>query len=191
MSLVTVIIPSIGRPSLKSSLESLQNQSSGNWLALVGFDGVNPPQPVSDNRITYVYLAQKAGGGSNHGGEVRNKLIQLATTDWVCFLDDDDTLRSHHMDTLSKELTVNPDADCIIFRMSYDSNDFRVLPPIDLKKVQICQVGISFAVKKSFLIKNQIEFQNGSFEDFYFLQSVENFGGKIVFSKEITYNIRF
>lgn len=191
MSLVTVIIPSIGRPTLKRALNSLQSQSNSSWLALVGFDGVSPPQPLKDNRITYVYLNQKIGGGANHGGEVRNKLIPLVITDWVCFLDDDDTFRPHYMDSLAGELTLNQDADCIVFRMSYDINDSRVLPPPNTKNPQICQVGISFAVKKSFLIKNQIEFSNGSFEDFYFLQSIENANGKIIFSKEITYNIRF
>lgn len=191
MSLVTVIIPSIGRTTLKRALNSLQNQSNNSWLALVGFDGVNPPQPLQDSRVTYVYLNQKIGGGANHGGEVRNKLIPLVITDWVCFLDDDDTFRPHYMDSLVGELTLNQDADCIVFRMSYDINDSRVLPPPNTKNPQICQVGISFAVKKSFLIKNQIEFSNGSFEDFYFLQSIENANGKIIFSKEITYNIRF
>lgn len=191
MSLVTVIIPSIGRASLKGSLESLQNQSSGNWLALVGFDGVNSPQPVSDNRITYVYLAQKVGGGANHGGGVRNKLIPLVTTDWLCFLDDDDTFRSNYMDALAGELTANPDADCIIFRMSYDDKDKKVLPPTHLKNVQACLVGISCAVRKSFLIQHNIEFKNGPMEDFFFLKQIETSGGKIVFSKDIVYNVGF
>lgn len=191
MSIATVIIPSIGRASLKSSLESLQNQSSSNWLALVGFDGVSPPQPVFDNRITYVYLAQKVGGGSNHGGEARNKLIPLVTTDWLCFLDDDDTFRPNYMDALAGELTAKSDADCIIFRMSYDCRDSKVLPPPYLKNVQACLVGISCAIKKSFLIQNNIEFKNGPLEDYNFLKQIETSNGKVVFSKEIVYNVSF
>lgn len=189
MSIVTVITPSIGRTTLKEALESLQNQSNPKWLSLVGFDGVNPPQPVQDNRITYVYLT-KVGGGFNHGGRVRNKLIPLVVTDWLCFLDDDDSFRPHYVDALAAELTANPDADCIIFRMSYDDKDSKVLPPSHLKNIQACLVGISCAVRKEFLVKNGIEFKNGPMEDYYFLKKIEDNRGKIVFSKEITYNVR-
>lgn len=139
----------------------------------------------------YVYLTKKAGGGSNHGGGVRNKLIPLAITDWLCFLDDNDMFRLNYINALAGELTAILDADYIVFRMSHDANDLHVLLPIHTNKPQICQVGISFAVKKSFLINNQIEFKNGSFENFYFLQSIEKANGKIIFSKKIVYNIRF
>lgn len=189
MSIVTVITPSIGRPTLQRALESLQAQSNSNWLSLVGFDGVNPPQPVSDNRITYVYLS-KMGNGANGGGEVRNSLISLVTTDWLCFLDDDDSFRPHYIDALAAELTANPDADCIMFRMSEDDKDKKVLPPAHLKNIQAALVGISCAVRKSFLIQHNIRFKNGPLEDYQFLKKIENNGGKIVFSKEITYNIR-
>ena len=188
-SVLTVIIPSIGRETLSRSLVSLQNQSNQNWLAYVGFDGCNPPKPIQDNRINYVYL-QKTGK-MNHAGSVRNALFPLVTTDWLCFLDDDDSFRNNYVDCFIKEILENPNADCIVFRMSNDEKDTSVLPPLGTKKPQICFVGISFAVKKDFLTKNNIKFNNGSFEDFLFLKQIEESGGNIVFSKEITYNVRY
>lgn len=43
--------------------------------------------------------------------EARNRLITAATTEWVAFLDDDDTLYPHHVTTL---LAASEDADVVI-----------------------------------------------------------------------------
>ena len=188
-SILTVIIPSIGRETLSRSLVSLQNQSNQNWLAYVGFDGCEPPKPIQDCRINYVYLEKT--GKVNHAGSVRNALLPLVTTDWLCFLDDDDSFRGNYIDSFIKEITDNPTADCIVFRMSYDKKDLKVLPPLGTTQPRICFVGISFAVKKDFLTKNEIKFSSSSFEDFSFLKQIEEHGGNIVFSKEITYNVRY
>lgn len=189
-SLITVITPSIGRPTLQRSLGSLIQQNNPKWTSFVGFDGCNPPEPVSDPRINYVYLT-KVGGGRNMGGKVRNSLFSLVSTEWLCFLDDDDTFRPHYIDSFTSELQNNPDADCIVFRMSYDTQDKKILPPLYLNDIKVCLVGISFAVRKSFITQHSILFQNGPLEDFYFLEKIKNKGGNIVISKEITYNVGF
>lgn len=190
LSVITVLIPSIGRPTLKRTLESLCALDNPNWLSYVGFDGCAPEKPLHDPRITYVYL-DKVGGGHNHGGMVRNSLFDLVTTDWMCFLDDDDTFRKNYVDVFEKELAAHPDADCIVFRMSYNPQDTNVLPPLNTTKPQKCQVGISFAVRRSFLEQTGVRFLNSSFEDYYFLEELLKNNGKIVFSNEIVYNIRF
>jgi glycosyltransferase involved in cell wall biosynthesis len=189
-SLITVITPSIGRPTLKRSLESLIQQSNPKWTSFVGFDGCNLPKPVTDPRINYVYL-NKAGGGSNHGGAVRNILFPLVLTDWMCFLDDDDTFRPHYVDSFIYELQNNPNADCIVFRMSYDPQDQKIIPPRHINDIRVCLVGISFAVKKSFITQNSIMFKNGPLEDFRFLEQIQNNGGQVIISKDITYNVGF
>lgn len=189
--MISILIPSIGRPTLINSLNSLIQQSNPNWAAFVGFDGCAPKPPVKDDRITYFYL-DKVGGGSNQGGMVRNALIQHVKTDWIGFVDDDDTLRAHYVDALIEESKANPDADCIVFRMSYHPSDqFLILPPLGTKSPEMCRVGISFAVKKEFLTKNKLGFINYSAEDFILLNTLERLGGKIFFSSLITYNVRF
>lgn len=191
---LTVIVPSIGRPEITRTLASLLSLHNANWKAIVGFDAV-PESSVSDRpvdpRISYLFLPHKAGGGNNYGGGVRNILIKNATTDWVCFLDDDDTFRPNYVDAFIAETTANPAADVIMFRMSYNPSDNDVLPPIGISAPVCGRVGISFAVRKRFLSTNNIQFENGQFEDYELLRRIHESGGKIVFSKTIAYNIRF
>lgn len=194
MSLVTVIIPSTGRVTVERSLNSLLNMNNPNWKALVGFDCVsddiinNLNLPV-DSRIIYHRLQAKKGGGNNYGGGVRNFLIDKAETQWVCFLDDDDTFRPQYLDRFLEETNLI-EIDCIIFRMSFHKEDIHVLPPSNLTNPEPAKVGISFAVKKSFLDNNSLRFENGQMEDFDLLNRIHAIS-KIKFSTHIVYNVRF
>ena len=53
-------------------------------------DGVEYNDKIDDHRIIY-YSINKLGNDINGAGLVRNKGIEIASTPWVCFLDDDDT----------------------------------------------------------------------------------------------------
>jgi glycosyltransferase involved in cell wall biosynthesis len=189
---VTVIIPSIGRKTITRTLNSLISQTNPNWLAAVGFDGLKKEAvsdlTVQDPRISYFFLP-KVGGGLNHGGSVRNVLLDFAATEWVCFLDDDDTFRPDYIEKLQE--LANQDYDVVMFRMSYDPSDTNVIPRLGIQKPMIMQTGISFAVRKSFLDKHSLRFFNSGAEDFMLLLAIEQKGGKFHFSPHITYNIRF
>jgi len=201
LPIITVIIPSVGRSSLKRALKSLVVQTNQIWIAKVGFDGLeesseeckNITNDITDEErkvIQFLFLS-KVGGGKNHGGAVRNKLMETCSTPWICFLDDDDTFKSNYMEIFQVELSNHPESDVIMFRMSYDKEEQKVLPPENLNQIKMNSVGISFAVRKEFLQKHGIQFINGSVEDYIFLKSVEDKGGKIRFSNHIVYNVRF
>ncbi len=190
--MITVIIPTIGRKTLVRSLNSLLNQHCGDWLALVGIDNVHLDitKLPQDKRITYIQFEKKLGGGSNHGGAVRNALINMATTEWVCFLDDDDTFRPTYISIFIEEKKLNPNANCIIFKMSFEPSDTRrVLPEVDAVKPS--NIGISFALDVAFIREKNIYFIPGSLEDFVLVKSLEDARGIIHFSKHIVYNVRF
>lgn len=192
VSHVTFIVPSIGRPELTRTLQSLTALTNPNWKALIGFDAVKEvPDLLTDPRIFYRFLSEKAGGGKNYGGGVRNYLIKEADTKWICFVDDDDTLRPHYIDSLVSETIANPTAVVIMFRMSYNRDDSIILPPIGLSEPVKNRVGISFAVQRQFLVDNKIEFVNGQTEDYELLRRIHEANGKIAFSTTIAYNVGF
>jgi glycosyltransferase involved in cell wall biosynthesis len=187
---VTFIVPTVGRPTLQRTLESLVQQTEQNWKCLVGFDGIPVQIVIEDPRIQYMGLP-KAGGNKNFGGGVRNQLLNITTSPWAAFVDDDDTVRPTYVASLRDEIQTRPDATCIIFRMSYDEHDTNVLPPLGTTRLQLSKVGISFAVQTKFLNQHKIRFVNGPVEDFHFLKRVERFGAPFVWSRHIEYNVRF
>jgi glycosyltransferase involved in cell wall biosynthesis len=186
-----VIIPSKGRDRLKFSLYSLLSQTNSNWNCIVAFDNVDKDKvlTIDDDRIKYLYLPQKVGNGNNGGGEVRNQAINQACTEWLCFLDDDDTFCQDYIDSFYDELSSNPEMEVCIFKMIYENGVIR--PPDGLKKLVIGQVGISFAVKLKFLNENNLRFVNGEIEDYTLLKKLESAGANFVFSNKITYNVGF
>lgn len=194
--IITFCIPSIGRVALSRTLNSLIAQENPRWRALVGFDCVensiiDAMDLPKDSRIEEVRLKRKKGGGNNYGGGVRNALMKLATTPWIGFVDDDDSLRPHYVDALLHEEQNNLNAPCIVFRMSHDCHESVVMPPLNLCHPIENHVGISFAVKNDFVKKNCIEFENGGKEDFVFLKKVYDMDKAMVFSKHIVYNVRY
>lgn len=191
--MITVIIPSKGRESLNAALISLKQQTNPMWRCIVSFDGVLkeelPIQPISDNRIIHYYIPAKIGDGFNGGGAVRNKAIDLAETNWICFLDDDDSFQPNYMEAFYSELDKNPNMDVCIFKMRYANGV--VLPPEGMKELAMGQVGISFAVKLRFLNTHNIRFVNGRTEDFRILKELQKACASIHFSDHIVYNVGF
>jgi glycosyltransferase involved in cell wall biosynthesis len=194
--MINFIIPSVGRPTLKNTLQSLLNQSNPNWKCWVGFDGLLEDQIdksilVDDERIHYLYLKEKKGSFTFNGnaGEVRNYLISQIDNDykWIGFVDDDDTLTNFYVEKLIEEEKEN-NFDCCVFRMISGGN---IIPPLHIKD-QIIQglVGISFCVNKKFLERENIGFVNSTSEDFDFLSKINDVGGFIYISDHITYNVR-
>jgi len=191
--MITVIIPSKGRESLNASLVSLKQQTNPMWRCIVSFDGITkdelPHQPISDNRIIHYYNPAKIGDGFNGGGAVRNKAIDLADTNWICFLDDDDSFQPNYMEAFYSELDKNPNMDVCIFKMRFTNGV--VLPPEGMKELTVGQVGISFAVKLSFLNAHGLRFTNGRTEDFHLLKQLEKASANIHFSNHVVYNVGF
>lgn len=113
---ITFIIPSIGRDTLHTTIKSLLNQTCSEWKAIVVFDGVEPSLQTTDDRFTTLQIQKDETQYENRAGYVRNYGIQFATTEWVAFVDDDDTLLSDYVERFLEE-TDTYDNDVVIFRM--------------------------------------------------------------------------
>jgi glycosyltransferase involved in cell wall biosynthesis len=86
---VSVLIPSIGRPTLKRTLDSLLAQSYQKWEAIVAFNNAkdNPAIGYSDPRIQYMDLGDVV---KDTGATPRNEAFQYARGWYIATLDDDD-----------------------------------------------------------------------------------------------------
>jgi len=182
---VTFIIPTIGRETLSNSFKCLIDQTDPNWKAIVIFDGMSLTIESPDHRIKLI-TCEKLGDGHNGGGSVRNYGMQFVDTEWIAFLDDDDSISREYVSTLKKEITNYNDIDFILFRMEYWGH---ILPHINASNVSQGCCGISFAIRSK-IFKGGHKFKNSSSEDFKFLCSSCEFGYKFMLSSHILYFAR-
>jgi hypothetical protein len=186
---ITFIIPTIGRESLIIAINSLFNLTKLNWNAIIIFDGVKKNININDERITIVELEKKEGllDKYNQAGYVRNiGFSYLKKSDWVGFLDDDDSLSNDYIEKLENEVSLNSSIDVCIFRMIYENNI--ILPGKIDKSINKNRIGISFALKGC--ITNNIKFSNSQHEDYFYLKELEYKNYKIVISPYICYYVR-
>lgn len=196
--MINFIIPSIGRSTINYTLNSLVNQTKTNWNCFVGFDGksegdIDSNIIVDDSRIKYIYLKDKIGSEKEHhgnAGQVRNCIIDNIDNnlEWIGFVDDDDTLSKFYIEIFELEKSKHK-FDCCVFRMRYDKNNEKVIPPLGMDYLKQNYVGISFCVNREFIKTKNIKFCNDNAEDFKFLKEICDNGGKIHISSHITYNV--
>jgi hypothetical protein len=188
---VTFIIPTIGRTSLINSIQSLINQTNESWKAIIIFDGIKSNINVEyyDKRIKIIEI-EKMGLNQNSAGNVRNYGMSLVETEWIAFLDDDDIISNDYVDIFYKELSINKydniDLDVIIFRMKIEN---RIVPKLNTDNFYICDVGISFIIKKE-IYDNGIKFIPDGAEDYLYLDNIRKNGYKIMISPHIKYFVR-
>lgn len=180
---ITFIVPTICRSTLDRSLLSLKNQTNPNWNAIVVFDGITPTITNDDDRIQFLTIEKKGNGWSGH---VRNEGMKHVKTNWIGFLDDDDTLTPDYVEKFQIESQKN--SDVIIFRMQYSNG--LILPPPDDTTFKINHVGISFCFKTSLFQVENIQFNQCGVEDFDLLDRFRQNNKNIIISKYITYLVR-
>jgi|APGre2960657468_1045069.scaffolds.fasta_scaffold71508_2 glycosyltransferase involved in cell wall biosynthesis len=211
--MITVILPSFARDTLNRSLQSLINQTNPNWSCQLGLDGYSAPSGGSqfllsgnqvpfpllqDSRIKTTYIPQKLGNkyyrqvetGNGQGGLVRNILIDKADTEWITFLDDDDTFHPECIQRCYDEINQGG-YDCYILKRAYDPGYQQVIPPRDCTELELGKVSTSFLVNVGFLRQHGIIFVNDKFEDYIYAKMIESAGGRIKFSEHITYHVEF
>jgi hypothetical protein len=188
---ITFIIPTIGRETLIDTINSLKSQTNKNWKALIIFDGVKPTLQSDDSRINIIEI-NKTGTGlkditKSHpsAGGVRNVGLKMVDTDWVGFVDDDDTLSENYVEFLQKDITKYDTIKVDIFRMRAKNGD--ILPDPNDNNFYINKVGISFAVNTKFYKDNNLYFTPSQQEDFYYLDKARNMNAPMLISSQVAY----
>lgn len=190
--IITFVIPTLGRLSLYHTIQSLQRQKEDQWKCILLFDGVqnkNFQYLKKDPRITILEIPKTGDNiGRSRAGLVRNLAFSLVDTEWIAFVDDDDTLSPYYITHLLKEYETYH-TDVILFRMIYKNRVF--LPPVDCTELKKCEVGISFALKTHLVQQDlSLRFQNDDYEDFLFLQLLLQKKHSILLSSYVTYYVK-
>jgi hypothetical protein len=192
VNVITFIIPSLNRPTLKRTIDSLLAQTDPHWQCIIVYDGCEGVQ-FADKRIQTVFLSKRQGkiitlkeDGKQHGqaGRVRNVGLKLCQTPWIGFVDDDDTLDENYVHFLFTRYA--PINDVVVWRMTY--SDGYVLPPAGCQRLEVGLVGISFCFKNIF----DIYFANNSdCEDFIFLKKLleQTPRQRVVLTEEVFYYV--
>jgi len=185
MVFITFIIPSLGRSSLKDSIQSLFELNDSDWNAVIIFDGIKSNLEIQSPKIKIIE-ADKTG----HAGILRNIGMDYVldnNTEWFGFLDDDDYLSNDYIDKLKLEFQNSKEqANAIIFRMGYSNKT--IIPAKNIKQIIKCNVGISFAIQSNIAKINQ--FNPGLFEDYIFLKMLESKKYNIMISSYVCYFVR-
>ncbi len=174
----TFITPTIGRKSLSRTVDSIINQREWDWKAIVMFDGREINYHTDNDHVRVMRSEQQ-----NSAGLTRNEAMKYVTTDWIAFVDDDDWIEPDYLNSLKVRAN---DYDVVIFTYKNVRNG-NVQPPPYHNDFVACNVGISFAVRTDFVIRNRIQFPWGAIEDFAFLDACRSAGARYTLTKEIKY----
>lgn len=90
---VSVVIPTVGRPSLRVAVESVLAQTVPVAQVIVAADTVDPLDLPDDPRIVVERVGPRAGGNT-----ARQRGIETATSTLIAMLDDDDVWESTRLE---------------------------------------------------------------------------------------------
>lgn len=115
---LSIIVPTIGRPSLINALDSIQSQLRPGDEVLVVSDGLRPNIPdianFFDGRFRFM---ESPGPASDWGATPRNYGIERAANSHLAFMDDDDVYLPGAFDAFRQAITQAP-AQPHLFRIS-------------------------------------------------------------------------
>ncbi len=115
---ISVVMPVFNSPErfLKEAINSVISQVYENWELCIADDFSTQPHvekilskyAKNDSRIKVVFRKE-----NGHISAASNSAIELATGDWIAFLDHDDILRPHALYSIAKEINEYPNAELI------------------------------------------------------------------------------
>lgn len=182
--IVTFITATVGRETLHRAVASVEAQTDRRWRHIVAGDGLRP-NVAETNKRTVMKCDH-----FRHESMVRNWAISCAITDWVAFLDDDDTISPNYVRWLSEEIdTVGPTGvrpEVVIFRQTLPL-DLQLADAVIPAKPEIVwgNVGISYAMRR--MLASVFPFKPSKHEDLLQLVAVEAAGSAITFSNHLAY----
>jgi len=179
-TMITFVVPTIGRPTLTRAIASLYKQTISDWRAVVCFDNIKPTIESNDK----IFVCRFSGNISGwRAGIVRNFATRFVTTPWIGCLDDDDSVTPDYLEKFQEYSKSAP--DIIVFQMMFSPD--KILPQNAIEMFTTNRVGISFAFRREIL--NKVQFADMKCEDVNFLRAARIKGFKVLFCPHICYKV--
>lgn len=135
---VTVIIATVGKPTLRKAVESVLSQTYQNVRCLVVVDGDDFWGDVGDvlygrggtdvdwmqNRVETITLPENTGGNGYVCHRIYAAMPFLVNSDWICYLDDDNWLESDHIANCVEACKAGPLDWCFTMRNIWHDDKF-------------------------------------------------------------------
>lgn len=112
MTVVSVITPTWQRHDLllNRCIPSVRAQTFPKIQHVVVSDGPDPDLDLGPS-VVFDQLPDHPEGPTDYGSRARNRGLELASGDYIAYLDDDNAYRPDHVERLVAALDENPDAD--------------------------------------------------------------------------------
>lgn len=169
----TFVVPSINRPTLPATVQSILDQNIKDWKLIICSDGTDVPK-FSDERIISIRVS------CGNATCAREAALPLIDTEWVAFVDDDDWITPDYLDHFMKFVE---SSDVIISQMM---NYGTAIP--EIHAIDHGHVGISFAIRTEVWRNNKMPPPPS--EDYKFLHLLEVNKYRIAFTDYCGYFVR-
>jgi glycosyltransferase involved in cell wall biosynthesis len=191
---VTFIIPTIGRPTLRASIESLLAQTDKDWEAIIVGDNITRVRHSAMNEFGYLLGDPRIFfndnlikmGHDNVAAQVRNLALPVADGKWIGNLDDDDTLHKQYVEWLKQE---SENADLVHFRAEWE-NGIDIRPALDDHTLMPSNMCNAFAFNRQFAIDKGLHYVDATSEDAATIQAFIAAGARVHLSSRVAYMVR-
>jgi glycosyltransferase involved in cell wall biosynthesis len=106
--IISVVIPTIGRATLRAAIDSVLRQSMVPDEIVVVNDS---PSQSSVTSMLAVEVVEEFTGGSRGPSAARNQGVARAQGDYIAYLDDDDLWFPHHIESAMQSFARSPNLD--------------------------------------------------------------------------------
>jgi glycosyltransferase involved in cell wall biosynthesis len=174
----------MNRTTIHKAIKSLDDQTDQDWELRIVWDGDLEKLPhhriLEHPKIGCIWAGRKVGSA----GQLRNMAINRTDGTWIGFLDDDDWLKS----TYVEHLKLWPTRDLVIFTY-VNPETGETHPDPKATDFRSCDVGISFAIRKDFVDKHNLQFFKHQIEDYEFLARCKRAGANYILTHDVQYYV--
>ena len=184
---ISVIIPTVGRSSLFSAIDSVRHQTLEASEIIVIDDSINQDLAIDDSKLLII----KTGGGKGVSA-ARNLGLRFANSEWVAFLDDDDLWRQDKLE-LQIQSAIDLNLDLVLSGALINNSRRRprIYLKIDMDPLELIYSPISalfglsylptpsILVRKSITEKISFNIDLSAREDILFLHQVYSSGARM------------